>query len=59
MENKRGRNWRATYLTIDTFEKWRKNEWCHFKRYTDLRLNFILVFLALVLGLMAILIGKI
>ena len=50
------------YLTLLAFKEWCDNDFSHLIRrvnFTDLKLNFLLGFLALVLALLAILIVKI
>ena len=57
MKNERGRP--RKYLTVEAFRTWCDNDFSHLiKRvnFQDLKLNFILGFIALVLALMAILV---
>ena len=58
----RGRNWRATYLTIKAFSEWKDNDFKHLHRkvsFIDMKLNFLLVFLGLVLALIAIVLTQV
>ena len=41
-ENRKGRNWRAKYLTRDEFTEWRDNHFAHLIK--DVRLNRKLLF---------------
>lgn len=53
MENKKGRNWKAKYLTIERFEKFMGNEFWHL----NLKVNISLWLMGVILALMAITLG--
>lgn len=57
MANQRGRP--RKYLTVEAFEKWCGNDFTHLiKRvnFQDLKMNFVLGFLALILTLLGIIV---
>lgn len=43
MEEKRGRNWRAKYLTKADFEQWKTNEFRHFVRLVWIILGAVII----------------
>ena len=51
MENKRGRNWRARYLTIEAFEKWKGQDFCHLVKDVKLNRKLLLIILAATIAL--------
>ena len=55
-------NHKKTYLTIEAFQHWVDNDFKHFCRKIDfqnVKLNFLMALLALILALMAILMVKV
>jgi len=60
MENKRGR--KPKWLTIERFEKFISNDFAHLSKrigWQDIKLNFVLGFMGLILALLAGIIIKI